>query len=110
MANNHKHDQWLLDVDARQRNIVFPDTVKNEVRFWHNLSKRPLNTPTKFFLAFLAVMGWGIFARLFFATIQAGVTWLFVLLMLLVWGPIFGVIGWATRRSLRNIHSARRGR
>jgi hypothetical protein len=110
MANNHKHDQWLKDVEARQRNIVFPDTVKNEARFWHNLSKRPLNTSTKIGLAFLAVMGWGIFARLFYSTIQAGETWLFVLLMLLVWGPILGVIAWATRRSLRNIHSARRGR
>ena len=84
MAKNHKHDQWLQDVEARQRNTVFPDTVKNEVRFWQNLSKRPLNTSTKIGLAFLAVIGWGVLARLFFATIQSGVTWLFVLLMLLV--------------------------
>jgi hypothetical protein len=110
MANNHKRDQWLQDIEARQRNIVFPDTVKNEARFWRNLSKRPLNTSTKIGLAFLAVMGWGVFARLFFATIQTGETWLFVLAMLLVWGPTFGVIAWATRRSLRNIHKARRGR
>jgi len=59
MANNHEHDQWLQDVEARQRNIVFPDTVQNEARFWHNLSKRPLHTSTKIGLAFLAVMGLG---------------------------------------------------
>ena len=94
---------------ARQRNIVFPDTVQNEARFWRNISKRPLNTSSKIGLALLALLGWGFFARLFFATIQAGVTWMFVLGMLLVWGPIFGVLAWATRRSLRNIQNARRG-
>lgn len=31
-------DQWLQDVDARQRNVVFPDTALNEGRFWRNLS------------------------------------------------------------------------
>jgi len=29
--------RWLEDVRARQRNVVFPDTVQNEVRFWRNL-------------------------------------------------------------------------
>ena len=28
---------WLRDVEMRQRNIVFPDTMKNEARFWRNL-------------------------------------------------------------------------
>jgi hypothetical protein len=108
MANNHKRDQWLQDIEARQSKVVFPDTV-NEARFWRNLSKRPLNASSKIGLALLALLGWGVFARLFFSTIQEGVTWAFVLGMLLLWGPIFGVIAWATRRSLRNIHCARRG-
>ena len=30
-------DEWLHDVDARQRNIVFPDTAENEGRFWRNV-------------------------------------------------------------------------
>jgi hypothetical protein len=30
-------DEWLRDIDARQRNIVFPDTVQNEGRFWRNI-------------------------------------------------------------------------
>ena len=109
MANNHKRDQWLQDIEARQRNVVFPDTVQNEARFWRNISQRPLTTSLKIGLALLAVLGWGVFARLLFSTIQEGVTWAFVLGMLLLWGPIFGVIAWATRRSLRNIHNARRG-
>lgn len=30
-------DEWMDDVHARQRNIVFPDTLENEKRFWQNL-------------------------------------------------------------------------
>jgi|HubBroStandDraft_2_1064218.scaffolds.fasta_scaffold00231_1 hypothetical protein len=30
-------DRWLSDVDARQRNVVFPDTAANESRFWRNI-------------------------------------------------------------------------
>ena len=108
MEGNHKHDRWLQDIEARQRNIVFPDTVQNETRFWRNLSKRPLNTSSKIGLALLAMLGWGVFASLLFAAVQEGVTWTFVLGMLLFFGPIFGLIGWATRRTLRNIHNARR--
>jgi hypothetical protein len=29
----------MRDVQARQRNVVFPDTVNNEVRFWRNISE-----------------------------------------------------------------------
>ncbi len=25
-----RRDEWLRDVEARQRNVVFPDTVRNE--------------------------------------------------------------------------------
>jgi len=32
-----KHENWMRDVTERQRNIVFPDTVSNEGRFWRNL-------------------------------------------------------------------------
>ena len=30
-------DAWLRDIEARQRNIVFPDTLNNETRGWRNL-------------------------------------------------------------------------
>jgi hypothetical protein len=44
MNHSGKRD-WLQDIDARQRNIVFPDTVRNEGRFWRNLweGKQPPN-------------------------------------------------------------------
>ena len=29
--------EWLKDVNERQRNLVFPDTLRNEMRFWRNL-------------------------------------------------------------------------
>ena len=32
-----KRDEWLRDIDARQRNVLFPDTAQNEARFWRNL-------------------------------------------------------------------------
>src|SRR5579863_1360231 len=33
-----KRDQeWREDVDASQRNVIFPDTVRNEGRLWRNL-------------------------------------------------------------------------
>lgn len=36
MGKRHQQ-QWEQDVDARQRNIVFPDTAANEARFWRNI-------------------------------------------------------------------------
>ena len=34
---NRKRSEFLRDIDARQRNIVFPDTASNEGRFWRNV-------------------------------------------------------------------------
>ncbi len=109
MGDHHKRDEWLQDIEARQRNVVFPDTVQNEARFWRNVGKQPFTTSTKVGLALLALLGWGFFGVILIATFQAGVTWAFVLGMLLFWGPIFAAIAWATRRSLHNIQNARRG-
>jgi hypothetical protein len=33
-----RREEWEQDVIARQRNVVFPDTVQNEGRFWRNLA------------------------------------------------------------------------
>ena len=33
-----KREEWQQDINARQRNVVFPDTVQNEGRLWRNLS------------------------------------------------------------------------
>jgi hypothetical protein len=41
----HGKDDWLRDMNARQRNIVFPDIVQNDARFWRNASGKPLTVP-----------------------------------------------------------------
>jgi len=107
MAKHHKREEWLQDIEARQRNWVFPDTTQNEGRFWRNLGKQPFTTSTKIGLALLAVLGWGSFLVIMRAASQEGVLWQLALGMLLFWGPIFAVLAWAIRRSLRNIEDAR---
>ena len=47
MSKHHKRDEWLQDIEARQRNVVFPDTVQNEARFWRNLGNRGWSASTK---------------------------------------------------------------
>ena len=37
LMNKGQREQWQADIQARQRNIVFPDTVQNEARFWRNI-------------------------------------------------------------------------
>jgi H+/Cl- antiporter ClcA len=34
---SREREEWLRDLNDRQRNIVFPDTAANEARFWRNL-------------------------------------------------------------------------
>jgi hypothetical protein len=108
---NRKQDRWFQDIEARQRNVVFPDTVQNEARFWRNLKETPWTTSTKIGVAILAFFVGGGIVAILVATLQQGI-WTALALaagMLLIFGPIFALIAWATRRSLRNIHNARRG-
>src|SRR5206468_2967229 len=53
----HKRDEWLHDVDARQRNVVFPNTVANEARFWRNVAegKQCLTTVQKIGIGLLGL-------------------------------------------------------
>jgi len=109
MSTHQKRDQWLQDIEARQRNVVFPDTVHNEARFWRNLGKGPSSTSAKAGLIVLAIFVFISAAILLVATYTGGVLWEFGLGMLFFCGSIFGAISLATRRSLRNIQNARRG-
>jgi hypothetical protein len=108
MGDHQKRDQWLQDIKARQRNIVFPDT-ENETRFWRNLVKGPSSTSARVGLIILALSFYSFLVAILVATYKVGVLWIFGLGMLLFCGSIFGTIVWATRRSLRNIQNARRG-
>jgi len=110
MANSHKQNRWLQDLEARQRNVVFPDTVQNEARFWRNLRDTPWTTSTKVGVAILALFIGTSIMTIVFASLQAGI-WTALALaagILLIFGPIFAIIAWATRRNLRNTHGAHR--
>jgi hypothetical protein len=109
MGDHHKRDEWLQDIAARQHNIVFPDTVQNEARFWRNLGKQPWTTLTKIGLLVLGIFVFSLLATFLLVIFQEGKTWGLVLVILLFWAPIFAAIAWATHRSLRNIQNARRG-
>jgi len=43
--NEPSKNDWLRDINSRQRNVVFPDTVQNEGRLWRDIwvGKRSLN-------------------------------------------------------------------
>jgi len=107
MNNNRERDQWVQDVEARQRNVVFPNTVQNEARFWRNSSKQPFTTSTKVGLGVLGVFVYGFLITILVAAFRAGVGWRLAVGMILFCGPLFGAIAWATRHSLRNIENAR---
>ena len=117
MANNHERERWLEDIDARQRNVVFPDTVQNEGRLWRNLGNPAFNAAAKAGLALIGLFVYGNIAFFLAILIREDKAWkqelaATVLLLLLIFGPIFGVIIWATRRSLRKVrqHASNQGR
>lgn len=108
MSKPHDREQWLRDIDARQRNYVFPDTVQNEARFWRNLKEIPWRTSTKIGMAILAMFVAGFGITFLVAVVQEGRGLPMALAMILVWGPVFGGIAWATKRTLRKLENGRR--
>ena len=58
MPRRGTRDEWLHDIEARQRNVVFPDTAANEGRFWRNIIRgnRRLTTVQKIGIGVLALM------------------------------------------------------
>jgi hypothetical protein len=107
MTNHHNQDQWLKDIEERQRNIVFPDTLRNSGRFWQNLGTTP-STTSWIGLLILGVFYFTLLAAFLWIIFQSGKVLSFILATLLIGGPIFGGIAWATRRTLRNLQSAGR--
>ena len=91
-------EEWLRDVDARQRNVVFPDTAANEGRFWRNIvsGKRPLTTVQVIGIGFvclaLAFPLWGLIESMRTSI----VSWLFLGIL----GASFVLLRWRTRKAL----------
>jgi len=61
-------------------------------------------------LALLGLFVFGPLGRFIIAVFQAGVALSAMVAMLLIWGPIFLAIAWATRRALRKINHSKRKR
>jgi hypothetical protein len=99
-------DEWMRDVAASQRNIVFPDTVANEARFWRNLGSRPLTAVQKIGLIVLILMVVGLFVLYtitngesdFRSKLLSGMSlWLTTLVIV---APLMACLAWATKRAL----------
>ena|ERR1700721_748862 len=108
MNYRKKRDRWLRDAQTSQRNTVFPYTLVNEVRFWRNLAGAKPTTKTKIGLLILVLFVSGFAVAIIRIFSDAGTLWwvALALTMLVVWGSIFAVIVWGTKRSLRRIESA----
>src|SRR5580693_2992002 len=106
MRNRLNRERWLHDVDARQRSVVFPDTVQNEGRFWRNLGSQGWKASTKVALLLFGVIVFGRLTIFLIAIFQHGVNWPLALVVLAAWAAIFAAVAWATRRTLRNIQNA----
>ena len=107
---DNKREQWLRDIHGRQRNTVFPDTLQNESRFWRNISDTPWKTTTLVGLTLLGVFAATWITVFLVTTLQQGALTLFVFLVIMVcfWGPIFAAVAWASHRTLKGARTARR--
>jgi len=43
MGDGRKHNEWMRDVNERQRNFVFPDTARNLGEFWRGIYEQKIN-------------------------------------------------------------------
>jgi hypothetical protein len=105
MGKHEPLEEFLQDLNSRQRNVVFPDTTRNEARFWKNIGNPAFNTPAKVGLILLGAWAFGLVAFFVYEVTREnnGVEQLarFALNYVLFFGPIFAVIAWATHRALR---------
>ena len=108
MPRRQTRDEWLQDLHARQRNLVFPDTAYNEARFWRNIidGKQRLTTIQ---IIGVCIFGAGVVAMAFYITFlrdipSAGFSWQNFVAGLIDWLIGFGILGiflWFFRLSER---------
>ena len=107
-----REEEWLHDVRESQRNVVFPDTVRNGGRFWLNLvgSKRRLTLGQSIGLGLtllpcLGVVCGGVYWKLKNSTEGSILERLMPdlgvwIILLVLFGAIFMVLRWRVRRAL----------
>jgi hypothetical protein len=108
--DDHTNEPWLTDVRDRQRNLVFPDTARNEGLFWRNVGKLPWKRSTKAGMGLLALSFYAFLGAILISAFNEGTGWRLLLGMILFCGPLFGGIAFATRRALREVEGSRRSR
>src|SRR5260370_3893839 len=107
MSERKQREHWLRDVQDRQRNVGFSETLANETRLWRNILNGNVTTLTWVGLAIFGLFVFSFIGFFLSILIQAGAVWVGALATLLVFGPIFGLIVWATRRNLRKLENLR---
>jgi hypothetical protein len=105
-------EEWEQDVNARQRSIVFPDSVQNEARLWRNLwsGRKKLTLVQGIGLAMLFLLCAGILwsdAYTRFRYASSGSIFERLIAAFGWWAIIFGLFGvfflllrWRVRRAL----------
>ncbi len=98
-------EQWQADIEARQRNIVFPDTANNEARFWRNaLDGKTKLTPAQ--IAGITVMWLAVIALfVVIISLKGGIN---AVIGLTACGLAFLLLRWRVRVSLRKLADQRR--
>jgi hypothetical protein len=92
LSKRKTQDGWMQDVQARQHNVVFPDTVNNEARFWRNIyeGRQRLTTVQRIGLfIFVFAMGVLVFGSIPFT---ANFSWTRLLNAFLGWLIAFGIL------------------
>jgi len=69
VTDRKKQREWLQDIEARQRNIVFPDTANNEARFWRNImeGRQHLSIVQKVGVGLFGLLALGLFVLITFS-------------------------------------------
>jgi hypothetical protein len=109
---NSGQEEWMKDVRQSQRNVVFPDTLRNEASGWRRLmtSKQPLTIVQKagiglLFLA-MGVVYWSVISDKlrgssgspFFDRVLGGFgDWIG---LFAIFGLVFLLLRWRARRAL----------
>jgi hypothetical protein len=112
-------DEWMKDAREKQRNVVFPDTLRNEASGWRRLmtSKQPLTVVQTVGIGLLylamAVVFWGLISgrlrgsvgsSLFDRVLGGFGDWIVLFGIL---GAFFLLLRWRVRRALlANKHGA----
>ena len=116
IMNKRSPNEFQRDMEMRQRNIVYPDTLRNEIRGWRGLitSKEPLSALQvvgllTFYLAALTVlfvMGREVLSELRQASgpgVRLQVLGIHVISFVLM-GAVFLLLRWRVRKALGAVH------